>query len=134
MINVQIEVQNLNKLRSNFRKSPATTLKYLAKATSASIFEVEKQAIDANFRFKTPRSRRSGQLAQSFSHGRKISNSGLQGSIGPTVRYAPYVYFGTSRGLRPNRYMDRIAKAATPAIERHFERAVDLIANKLAKV
>lgn len=133
MIEMKIRVRNLDALRANFRKSPALTLKYIAKATAASIFEVEKQAIDRNFQFKTPRSQRTGMLAQSFSFGRYISPSGLQASIGPTVRYAPYVYFGTSRGLRPNKYMDRIARAARPHVEKHFEKATDTIVTKLAK-
>lgn len=133
MIEVQVRVQNLDVLRANFRTAPALTLKYLAKATSASIFEVEKQAVDRNFQFKTPRPRRTGQLANSFAFGRRIAPDGLSGSIGPTVRYAPYVYFGTARGLRPNKYMDRIARAAEPKVQEHFQKAVDTIVDKLAK-
>lgn len=133
MIEMQIKVQNLDTLRANFRKAPMLTLKYLAAATKASISEVKKQAVDANFQFKWPRARRTGQLAQSFSHGIKLEQGGLRGSIGPTVRYAPYVYFGNSRGLRPNKYMDRIAKAATPHVEKQFEKATEKIVENLAK-
>lgn len=133
MIEMKIEVKNLDKLRANFRKAPALTLKYLSAATEAALFEVEKQAIDSNFQFKLPRIRRTGQLQQSFAHGRRIDKGGLRGSIGPTVRYAPYVYFGTKRGIRPNKYMDRIAKAATPDVEKHFQKATDTIVNHLAK-
>lgn len=130
---VSIKVHNLDALRANFRKAPALTLKYLAKATSASLFEVEKQAIDRNFQFKTPRPRRTGQLQQSFSFGRHIDPSGLRGRIGPTVKYAPYVYFGTARGVQPNKYMDRIAKAAEPHVQKHFEKAVDIVVDKIIK-
>lgn len=132
MISVSVRINNLDQLRANFRKSPALTLKYLAKATSAAIFEVEKQAIDPNFRFKTPRARRTGQLQQSFAHGRRIDKNGLRATIGPTVQYAPHVYYGTKRGIRPNKYMDRIAKAAEPGVEKHFNKAVDIIVDKLA--
>ena len=66
MIEVRVSVRGLDALRANFSKAPALTLKYLAKATSAAIFEVEKQAIDSNFQFKTPRAQRTGQLQQSF--------------------------------------------------------------------
>jgi hypothetical protein len=55
------------------------------------------------------------------------------GSIGPTVRYAPYVYYGTRWGHRPNKYMDRIAKAAEPKIQEHFQKAVDIIVTELSK-
>lgn len=132
MIEMSIKINNLDQLRANFKRSPAITLKYLSKATSASIFEVEKQATDRHFQFKTPRSRRTGQLQRSFSQGRYISPTGLSASIGPTVRYAPYVYFGTSRGIRPNKYMDRIARAAEPAAQKHFEDAAKAIVNNLA--
>lgn len=132
MISVSVHIQNLDELRANFRKAPATTLKYLAAATKASIFEVEKQAIDRNFQFKTPRAMRTGFLQQSFAYGRHFRNGGLRGSIGPTVHYAPYVYSGTSRGLRPNPYMDRIAAAAEPAINTHFETAINKVVTDLA--
>ncbi len=132
MIAIQVHVKGLDALRANFSKAPGLTLKYLAKATSASIFEVEKESIDRNFQFVTPRAQRTGQLQQSFAHGRRISPDGLSGSIGPTVRYAPYVYYGY-KGRRANKYMDRIAKAAEPQIQKHFEKAVDIIVDNLAK-
>jgi hypothetical protein len=134
MIALTIRVDNLAELRSNFLKAPATTLKYLSQATKAAIFEVEKQAIDRNFQFKTPRALRTGYLALSFSFGRQIDPSGLRGSIGPTALYAPYVYFGTSRGIRPNPYMDRIAKAAEAGVNKQFETALDKIVTEIADV
>ncbi|MER0170353.1 MAG: hypothetical protein DU489_07065 [Nitrosomonas sp.] len=136
MIEVKIQIQGLDKLRANFNKAPALALKYLALATKASIDEVEKRNDDSGdsklFQFKTPRAKRTGQLASSFAHGRHFSPSGLSASIGPTVHYAPYVYFGTRRN-RPNKYMDRIAKASEPAVEKQFQKAVNLIVDNLAK-
>jgi hypothetical protein len=128
-----VRIEGLDRLRGAFQQAPALTLKYLAKATTAAIFEVEKQAVDANFQFKTPRSQRTGMLQQSFAFGRYFAPGGLRGSIGPTVRYAPYVYFGSRWGIRPNPYMDRIAKAAVPGVEKHFDQAVQIIVDKLAK-
>jgi hypothetical protein len=125
MITVKVDIRNLDALRSNFSKAPALALSYLSKATKAAIFEIEKQAVDTNFQFKTPRAERTGYLALSFGYGRYIAPTGLYGWIGPTAHYAPYVYFGTSRGIRPNRYMDRIAAAAEPYINKHFGTAVD---------
>lgn len=129
---MQVDIENLAELRDNFRKAPALTLKYLARATKASIFEVEKQAVDRNFQFKTPRSRRTGFLQRSFDSGRYISPDGLYAAVGPTVRYAPYVYFGVN-GRPGNKYMDRIARAAEPAAQKHFQEAADIIVSKLAK-
>lgn len=134
MIKMKVSVRGLDSLRSNFQKAPALTLKYLAKATAASIFEIEKQAVDSNFRFRTPRAQRTGMLAQSFAFGRFIAPNGLRASIGPTVRYAPYVYFGTRRGLRRNKYMDRIAEAAVPGVQKQFETAVEKVVQEIAKI
>ena len=134
MIGITVSITNLDALRSNFAKSPGISLKYLSAATKAAIFEVEKQAVDRNFQFKTPRAFRTGYLALSFAYGRAISASGLRASIGPTARYATYVYAGTSRGIVPNPYMDRIAKAAEPAVNTHFNQAVEKIVTDLAAV
>lgn len=134
MIRVAVSVRNLPQLRDNFVKAPASALRYLGMATQAAIFEVEKQAIDANFRFKTPRSARTGYLALSFAYGRYFAPSGLRGAIGPTAHYADYVYSGTSRGISPNPYMDRIADAAAPAVGGHFEKAIDRLVSEIADV
>lgn len=139
MITMRIQVQNLEQLRSNFHRAPQTALKYLSKATKAGIFEVEKQAVDRNFQFKTPRHLRTGRLALSFANGRYIAPGGLSGSIGPTALsrsgfyYPGAVYYGT-RYITPNPYMDRIAKAAEPDVSRHFEKAVELFVDDLGKV
>lgn len=132
MIEVSIKIENLDKLRDRFNKAPGLTLKYLSRAIQASIFEVEKQAVDRNFQFKTPRSRRTGWLEKSFAFGRYIAP--LRGSIGPTAMYSPFVYFGTSRGIQPNMYMDRIARASTSHIEKHFQDAVDKVVNDIATI
>lgn len=134
MIAVTVRIENLDQLRSNFQKAPTITLKWLSKATEAAIAEVETQAVDRNFQFKWPRSMRTGMLQQSFSLGRHFAPGGLYASIGPTVFYAPYVYFGTRRGLVPNPYMDRIAAAAEPAINKHFEGAIDRITSEIAAI
>lgn len=134
MLSINVRIENLPQLRANFQKAPAITLKYLSRATKAAIAEVEKQAVDRNFRFKTPRAQRTGFLQQSFSFGRFIAPSGLYASIGPTVHYAPYVYYGTKRGIAPNPYMDRIASAAESDVNKHFNDAVDTIVKEIADV
>lgn len=134
MISLTVRVQNLEELRANFRKAPALTLQHLSQATKAAIFEVEKQAVDRNFRFRTPRAMRTGYLALSFAYGRYFAPGGLRGAIGPTAHYAPYVYWGTRRGIRPNYFMDRIAEAAEPAVNKHFEKAVATVVRELADV
>lgn len=134
MIALRVEIRNLDQLRANFGKAPSLALKYLADATKAAIFEVEKQAVDRNFQFRWPRSMRTGYLALSFAYGRYFAPSGLRAAIGPTAHYAPHVYFGTRRGMQPNPYMDRIAKAAERDVGKHFENAVDRLVSEIAKV
>lgn len=134
MISLRLNIQNLDQLRANFYRAPARSLEHLSKATKAAIFEVEKEAVDRNFQFKTPRALRTGYLALSFAYGRRFAPGGLRGSIGPTASYAPFVYFGTRRGIRANPYMDRIAAAAEPAVNAHFEKAVDNLVAEIAKV
>lgn len=134
MIAVKVRIDNLASLRSNFHRAPTLALKYLSKATAASIFEIEKEAVDSNFQFKWPRSMRTGLLQQSFSYGRYFGPGGLYASIGPTVHYAPHVYFGTRRGMVPNPFMDRIAAAAEPGVGKQFEAAVDKFLDEVAKV
>lgn len=134
MISLTLRIDNLDQLRANFAKAPSLALRYLGKATQASIAEIEKQAVDRNFQFKTPRPLRSGFLALSFAFGRYIAPGGLYGSIGPTVHYAPFVYFGTIRGTKPNPYMDRIAGAAETDVNRHFETAINLIVSDIARL
>jgi hypothetical protein len=133
MITLKVEIRNLDQLRANFVKAPATALHWISQATKAAIFEVEKQAVDANFRFKWPRSMRTGYLALSFAYGRQIAPNGLRASIGPTAHYAPFVYYGTWRQAA-NPYMDRIAAAAEPFVNQHFETAVDKIVDEIASV
>lgn len=133
MIAVRVQIQGLDALRRNFERAPALTLTYMARATRAALMEVDAQAIDPNMRFKTPRSKRTGQLVARWGLKRRFDNGGLKGATGPTVNYAPYVYYGTKRS-GPNKYMDRVAKAAEPNVQKHFQQAVDIIVKKTAKI
>lgn len=132
MITINIDIKNLDRLRANVSKAPTLAFKYLGKAVDASIAEVEKEAVDRNFQFKTPRALRSGDLEKSWKFGRYIHPSKLYAKIGPTVHYAPYVYYGTGRGLKANRYMDRIASASEAKVNKHFEKAIDLFLKDIA--
>jgi hypothetical protein len=126
MIEVNLDVQGLNKLEGMFRRAPEVVRTHLNNAIKASIFEVLRLADDSGdsgyFRFKTPRQFRTGLLSLSFRQG--ITFSDLQASIGPRVNYAPIVH-------KNNPFMKRIAEAATPAMQKHFEQAVALIVKEL---
>ena len=130
MSGLVIKVSGLNELKSSFQKSPEITSKWLNRAIEASLFEIEKEAVDKNFKFITPRSRRTGYLQRSFKFGRFVGN--LFGSIGPTAEYALFVHEGMGRIRRKNRFMPRIAKAAEGRIKHHFEVAGKNIVKEIA--
>jgi hypothetical protein len=145
MITVNVQVRGLDQLRSNFKQAPNLTLTYLAKATTASIAEIEKNVTEGGImQYRTPRSKRSGHLVSRWGLGdaRGSNNRGLRAWTGPSVNYAWNVYVGYRTDPKrnrtiywgPNKYMDRIADAATPGINRHFQTAVDTIVAKIAKI
>lgn len=124
MINVQITVKGLNDIRSAYEKRPEVVKRYINQAIEASIFEVEKNAVDENFQFKTPRALRTGMLQRSFKFG--IVTRDFFGSIGPTVSYA-------SRVHQNNPFMQRIALASQPRMQKHFENALQFIVEEISK-
>ncbi len=132
MADIDIIVENLPELQRNLRNAPKISTKWLQKATQASVFVIKKHAVDENFLFKTPRAQRTGYLQISFNYGVKISL--LRAAIGPTADYAPYVYYGTSRGIVANPYMERIARAANPEVQKLFSQAIEAITKEIANV
>lgn len=136
MTTVNVKIEGMDQLVANFKKAPVLVTRYMNLAIRASIAEIHKNADDSGdsklFQFKTQRSMRTGYLALSFTEGIKFSD--LYGEIGPRANYAPYVYFGTGRGIQPNAYMDRIAKASEDQIGKHFNDAIGEITNELSTI
>lgn len=124
MIQLDIKVEGFNEIKNAWAKRPEVVKKYINRAIEASIFEIEKNAVDENFEFKTPRSLRTGYLQRSFKFG--ILTKDLYGEIGPTVLYAQKVH-------RTNQFMPRIARISQPAIERHFSQGLKFIVEDLVK-
>lgn len=133
--NINVEIKGLKQLEANFARYPTISRNYINLGLRASIFEIQKRTDDGGdgglFQFRSSRSSRTGYLARSFSFG--ISYGDLYASIGPTAKYAPYVYYGTRR-MAPNKYMDRIAKDAQPDINKHFQQANEQIIREIAKI
>jgi hypothetical protein len=124
MIDLNIEIKGINKLKDMYARRPDVVKQYMNKAIAASVFEIEKQAVDSNFQFNTPRALRTGYLQRSFKFG--IILGDLQGAIGPTAEYAPMVH-------KRNQFMPRIARASQPYVEKHFNQALKLIIEDLGK-
>jgi len=124
MIEMNIKVEGLDGLKKAFQQRPAIVKKYINDAISRSIFIIENNATDTNFQFVTPRPLRTGLLQRSFKFG--IQTRDFFGSIGPTVEYAPRVH-------ARNAFMERIARASQPLIERELNSAVVDITEAIAK-
>jgi len=132
---LHIQLKGAVQLQKNLSRHATISSIIMAKAINASLAELHKEAEDRNFRFKTPRSQRTGALQASFGRGIRLASPfQLKGSIGPTVTYAKYVHEGTGRGIQRNPFMERMLKNAGGRIEKHFEKALDLIARKIATI
>lgn len=138
MPEVVVQIQNLDRLLGALRKYPAISRPQLAKGINASLLELQKNATDANFQFKTPRSRRTGMLQLSFKDGFDYATeSKLEGSIGPTARsrggsyYPLFVHEGTRR-MSPNPFMERIADASRVKINGYITESLEKILAQVA--
>ena len=127
-MDITLKISGLDKLRNSLSSARQTSAPVIAQAINASLLEVQKQAIDENFNFIAPRSKRTGMLQLSFKYGfTYATEQSLKGGIGPTANYAIYVHEGTSRGIQPNPYMVRIAAKAEPKINELFGQALEKI-------
>lgn len=129
-MDLNIKAVNFKEIEKAFVSAPKDISIQIGRAVVASLFEVEKQAIDRNFQFKTPRSQRTGFLERSFKFGTVVGKE--KGEIGPTAKYANSVHEGLGGATNPsNPFMVRILEEADPNIQKHFEDAIDIVINKI---
>ena len=136
MPQLEVTLNNFTELKNALANYRDISFPMLQQAINAATAEIHKQAVDPNFQFKTPRSRRTGFLSLSFAYGLRRADASLTASIGPTAKYAVFVHEGTSR-IAPNPFMDRIAEISRPLAQSHFEdimptpktNAVDMVHN-----
>lgn len=110
-------VSDLRKLASDLRAASGTAEKLSRAVVAKTAADIER---DAKNRAPVD----TGALRNSISH--SITGGGMSADIGPTVSYAPYLEYGTSR-MAPQPYM-------MPAADKHlplFEKAVEQIAERL---
>jgi hypothetical protein len=124
MIGLEIEIKGMKEIKSAYARRPQIVKKHINDAISKAIFKLKDEAQDRNFQFVTPRQFRTGYLQRSFDFG--IVTRDFFGAIGPTAEYAPFVH-------RRNQFMDRIARAAQPTIQRYFDEAIESITNDLKR-
>lgn len=138
-VTTTITIEGADRIEKAFREMPEVAEKNFGDALKASVLEIDKRAVDSYFKFKTPRSQRTGFLQQSFAFGlsiggqsvtksdlfsRRVSLDSLNASVGPTAEYAPKVH-------KNNRFLVRMRDAANPRIQRHFQDAMILTTNTI---
>jgi hypothetical protein len=145
---ISVEIPNLQELIFNLKRYPAISEKWLQKAIMASAAELYKARRQVGIPWRT------GHLTMRW--GTAIGR--LFARVWPTVKYAPYVYFGTRPhiieprikkalywegaphpvrrvmhpGTKENRFLDRMVKLAEPKIAEHFKKAGDNILKEIA--
>ncbi len=142
---------DIEKAKRALDQYPRTAEPILQKAVIASVAEFQKAATRGIVPWKT------GNLVQSFGTGIVLGR--LIGKITPTAKYAVMVHEGTRPhvitpkdkkalfwkgaahpmksvkhpGTKPNKFMPKILERARGNIVRHFEDAMEKIANQLTK-
>jgi hypothetical protein len=155
MPSIEFTVNGLSQIVAALKNYPSISKPVFADTINASLAVLKKNANDTNFQFKTPRSQRTGQLAESFNRGINLATpNNLQGSIGPTVNYADFVYSGTqahiiqirnkqvlanvdtgeifgktvhSPGSAANPFLDRILSVSEKETQQLFANAIDKV-------
>lgn len=140
MADFRVEIQGLSELRAALKDYPKISAPRFAKAINASLARIHENATEPVFQFKTPRPLRTGLLSETFGipdtkrQGLEMATpEKLRGTIGPTRYYAPFVEFGTSRGIAPNPYMERILSRSKDKVNKEFENAMKDITGEIAK-
>lgn len=121
---ITIEIENADRIIQMLKKAPDVMMKWLEKANTASLMELQKRTVRGVVPYRT------GALMQTFDYTPKPTK-GLKFEYYPTREYAPYVYYGTSRGIQPNKYLDRILELARQSIMGHYDQAVEQASKEL---
>lgn len=135
---VEIRIDGLAALQRNLRAAPKLAVPLFQKALAATVFTIQKNATDEAHQFKTARALRTGILALSWNYPNSVKISGWSAFVGPVADYSPFVYFGhKTRGasfVPGNPFIERIAKASEPEVNKHFQEAAQGLADQIAKV
>jgi hypothetical protein len=134
-----VKIKGLERVIKNIAKYPQYSKPIYAKAINAGLAEVQKVANEGDsgnsgiFEFKTPRVKRTGWLASSFGIGLSPATPDrLIGSVGPTAFYAIIVHEGL-KGRDQNPFMVRIVQESEPKINKHFEKATEMVVDRIAQ-
>lgn len=120
MITPDVNVKNARDWVVAFSRMPDRAARNFTSALGAAVAEFDRVMIDSKYRFKLPRSARTGNMAN-----RKIREVHAgQAIIGHQVDYAEKVFKLHRR--EGNNFMKRFIGEAKPQVEEHFEDALGL--------
>lgn len=122
-VSFNVTIEGLAELQRAFKKSPGLVKKYVNRAIKSSIYEIDKENVDSNLQFKTPRAQRTGRLQRSISA--NVYFGDMHGYIGPKTVYMNKVHAN-------NEFMPRLLSKAQTRIDKHFTDAVSKILQELA--
>ena len=135
---VKIKIENLERIRRAFRKSPAVVKKHMDIAMEKSAWQVvrdSKISITEMGAVDTGRLRASigggGFRGGSYPTGEGVKVSFERAEIGTNVEYAPFVHFGT-RFMKARPFLKRGGEKAIPEINRFFREAGNNITKEIA--
>ncbi len=115
-------IENADAVAKAMAQAPALAAKWLGLAGNAAVAEMGKRTRKGKMPYDT------GALAQTFQS--KVSSKEVR--YFPTRFYAPFVYFGTSRGIKPDPYLDRILDESSKDIQKHYTEAINQVLGEIA--
>ncbi len=152
MANITIKIEGLDALRGALKRYPTIATKHLQKAINDGVAVIHN--LSARQKGIVPV--KTGNLSNTFKMKPATLNQ-LRGSVWPTAKYAKFVndgtrphtitakgkglsdgkrFFGKSvkhPGFKGRKYMEKLAKTATPKIQDKFNKATENIVEEIAK-
>lgn len=124
---VNINFKNLDKLKSAFRRAPASVTKHIGTAINKSAMQIIRETkpltpVDTN--------RLRGSIGEETREG-ILQVQPFMAEIGTRVNYARFVHHGT-RFMQARPFLQRGTEKAIPEINRFFQQAGQNIARDLA--
>lgn len=118
-----VEIKGLKEMEAAFKKSPKDAEEIFQQAIVKAAAILAENTDSNTVPFKT------GNLIRSFN---PVDIGKLFARWYPRAHYAPYVQFGTRRGLRPRKYMEAIVSKSKRKINELFGNALKAFVNKVA--
>jgi len=127
MAKVTLEIKGLDNLLKMAEKYPAVSIKHINNAINESLVRIRKGAVD-NSPVLT------GKLKGTWALKPVTNLSGTLQNLAQTKKsayYANFVEFGTSRGIKPQRFLQRSVASNEASVNNAFSKALDNILKEI---